>query len=105
MPYSGAGQVGYELFGMKAFFDGGWKILWMPPPFGTGDWELYNLIEDPGELVDLSDQHPERLVEDDFPVGRNTRRRTGYSTSHTLCQVYRNASNVTYTLYAMIRLA
>jgi arylsulfatase len=61
-PYSGADQVGYELFGMKAFFDGDWKILWMPPPFGIGDWQLYNLREDPGELVDLSDQHPERLV-------------------------------------------
>ena len=57
-----ASQVGYELFGMKAFFDGDWKILWMPPPFGTGDWQLYNLIEDPGELVDLSDQQSERLV-------------------------------------------
>jgi arylsulfatase A-like enzyme len=63
MPYSGADRVGYELFGMKAFFDGDWKILWMPPPFGTGDWQLYNLIVDPGELVDLSDQHPERLME------------------------------------------
>jgi arylsulfatase len=61
-PYSGAGQVGYELFGMKAFFDGDWKILWMPPPFGTGDWQLYNLREDPGEIVDLSDQHSEWLV-------------------------------------------
>jgi arylsulfatase A-like enzyme len=63
MPYPGADRVGYELFGMKAFFDGDWKILWMPPPFGTGDWQLYKLREDPGELVDLSDQHPERLVE------------------------------------------
>jgi arylsulfatase len=61
-PYSGAGQVGYELFGMKAFFDGDWKILSMPPPFGTGNWQLYNLREDPGEIVDLSDQHSERLV-------------------------------------------
>jgi arylsulfatase len=61
-PYVGADQVGYELFGMKAFFDGDWKILWMPPPFGTGDWQLYKLSEDPGELIDLSDQQPERLV-------------------------------------------
>jgi len=61
-PYSGAGQVGYELFGMKAFFDRDWKILWMPPPFGPGDWQLYNLKTDPGEIVDLSDQHSERLV-------------------------------------------
>ncbi len=62
MPYSGADRVGYELFGMKAFFDGDWKILLMPPPFGTGDWQLYNLREDSGEIVDLSDQHSERLV-------------------------------------------
>jgi arylsulfatase len=62
MPYTGAERVGYELFGMKAFFDGDWKILLMPPPFGTGDWQLYNLREDPGEIVDLSDQHSERLV-------------------------------------------
>jgi arylsulfatase len=61
-PYVGADQVGYELFGMKAFFDGDWKILWMPPPFGSGDWQLYKLSEDPGELIDLSDQQPERLV-------------------------------------------
>jgi arylsulfatase len=46
---------------MKAFFDGDWKILWMPPPFGPGDWQLYNLREDPGELVDLNEQHPEQL--------------------------------------------
>lgn len=61
-PYVGADQVGYELFGMKAFFDGDWKVLWMPPPFGSGDWQLYNLKTDPGELVDLSNQQPERLV-------------------------------------------
>jgi arylsulfatase A-like enzyme len=60
-PYPGASQVGYELFGMKAFFDGDWKILWMPPPFGTGEWELYNLREDPAELAALNSQYPERL--------------------------------------------
>jgi len=61
-PYVGADQVGYELFGMKAYFDGDWKILWMPPPFGSGDWQLYKLSEDPGELIDLGDQQPERLM-------------------------------------------
>jgi len=62
-PYAGASQVGYELFGMKAFFDGDWKILWMPPPFGPGDWQLYNLKDDPAEMVDLSDQDPSRRAE------------------------------------------
>jgi arylsulfatase A-like enzyme len=62
-PYEDASQVGYELFGMKAFFVGDWKILWMPPPFGPGEWELFNLKQDPGEIADLSTQHPERRRE------------------------------------------
>lgn len=62
-PYTGASQVGYELFGMKAFFDGDWKILWMPKPFGPGEWELFNLKQDPAELNDLGKQHPDKLKE------------------------------------------
>jgi arylsulfatase A-like enzyme len=62
-PYAGASQVGYELSGMKAFFNGDWKILWMPEPMGTGDWELFNLKEDPAELQDLSAEHPQKLKE------------------------------------------
>jgi arylsulfatase len=59
-PYTEAGKVGYELFGLKAFFDGDWKILWMPKPFGKGDWELFNLKHDPGELNDLSKLYRDR---------------------------------------------
>ena len=62
-PYAGANQVGYELFGLKAFFDGDWKILWMPPPFGSGEWELYDLSVDPAELNDLSAENPQKLKE------------------------------------------
>jgi arylsulfatase A-like enzyme len=54
-------QVGYELFGMKAFFDSPWKILWMPKPVGTGEWELFNIDQDPAEMKDLSKQHPDKL--------------------------------------------
>ena len=54
-------QVGYELFGMKAFFDSPWKILWMPKPLGTGEWELFNLTQDPAEMKDLSKQYPDKL--------------------------------------------
>jgi arylsulfatase A-like enzyme len=61
LPYKEASQVGYELFGLKAFFDGDWKILWMPPPFGPGEWELFNLKKDPAELTDLGAKHPEKL--------------------------------------------
>jgi arylsulfatase len=62
-PYVGASQVGYELFGMKAYFYGHWKVLWMPQPYGKGDWELFNIKEDPAELRDLSAEHPEKLEE------------------------------------------
>jgi arylsulfatase len=54
-------EVGYELFGMKAYIADGWKILSMQKPFGTGDWELYNLEQDPAELIDLSKKHPDKL--------------------------------------------
>jgi arylsulfatase A-like enzyme len=62
-PYAGASQVGYELFGMKAYFVGDWKILWMPQPFGPGEWELFDLKQDPGEMNDLGKQHPDKLKE------------------------------------------
>jgi arylsulfatase len=60
-PYAEASRVGYELFGLKAYFDGDWKILWMAPPFGSGEWELYNLKDDPAEMNDLGGEQPERL--------------------------------------------
>ena len=63
VPYAGASQVGYELFGSKAYFSGDWKILWMPQPFGKGEWELFNLQNDPAEMNDLSDQYPDKVRE------------------------------------------
>ncbi|MCP4382582.1 MAG: arylsulfatase [Hyphomicrobiales bacterium] len=57
------GDVGYELFGMKAYFDGRWKALWMPAPAGSGEWELYDLNQDPGELNNLGTKHPQKLQE------------------------------------------
>ena len=62
-PYAGANQVGYELFGLKAYFNGDWKVLWMPEPTGKGEWELFNLKEDPAELRDLSTENPQKLKE------------------------------------------
>jgi len=50
---------GWELFEMKAYIKGEWKILRLPPPFTDGNWALFNLTSDPGETTDLSDQHPE----------------------------------------------
>ena len=55
--------MGYELFEMKAYIQGDWKVLRMPQPFGNDQWGLYNLKEDPGELYDVSDQYPEKKAE------------------------------------------
>ncbi len=54
---------GYELFEMRAYFKNEWKILRLPVPFGSGEWELYNIKTDPGELSNLADQHPDKLNE------------------------------------------
>ncbi|UXX77882.1 arylsulfatase [Reichenbachiella carrageenanivorans] len=55
--------IGYELFEMKAYIEGDWKILRLVAPFGNGDWQLYNLAEDPSELNDLSATNPEKRME------------------------------------------
>jgi arylsulfatase len=51
--------VGYELFEMKAYIRGRWKLLRLPEPFGSGTWTLHDLEEDPGEIDDVSDDHPD----------------------------------------------
>jgi arylsulfatase len=50
--------IGYELFEMKAYVRGDWKLLRLPEPFGSGEWALYDLAQDPGEIHDVADDHP-----------------------------------------------
>ena len=54
--------LAWELFGNRALRQDRWKIRWQWKPFGTGDWELYDLISDPGERTNLSDRHPDKVV-------------------------------------------
>lgn len=53
--------TGWELFGCRAVRKGKWKALLLPEGRGKGDWELYDLVKDPGEIRDLADQEPEVL--------------------------------------------
>jgi arylsulfatase A-like enzyme len=53
----GAG-MGWELFERKAYIKGKWKVLRLPAPFSTGEWQLFDLEKDPGEANDLSQQFP-----------------------------------------------
>jgi arylsulfatase A-like enzyme len=53
--------TGWELFGRCAIRRGDWKALLIPPPEGPGQWQLYNLARDPGEVDDLAAAEPARL--------------------------------------------
>ncbi|RHZ66531.1 arylsulfatase [Aspergillus thermomutatus] len=52
---------GWETCGRAALRFGDWKIVYIPKPKGPERWQLYNLADDPGEVHDLADIHPERL--------------------------------------------
>ena len=55
--------IGWELFGRKALRKGDWKINNMNPPYGTAEWQLYNLADDPAESRNLAARHPDKLAE------------------------------------------
>lgn len=50
---------GWELFEMKAYRKNNWKLLRLPQPLGSGEWELYDIEKDPAETTDLSKEFPE----------------------------------------------
>jgi len=53
-------ELGWSAYGMDAYRKGDWKVLRLPEPYGIGDWQLYDLATDPGELHDLSSEFPDR---------------------------------------------
>lgn len=55
--------LGWELFGQRALRKGKWKIIWIIKPQGKGDWELFDLSQDPSETQDLSKKYPVKLKE------------------------------------------
>ena len=55
--------MGWELFGNRAIRQGNWKLRWQWRPFGSGEWELFNLADDPGERVDLAADKPDKMDE------------------------------------------
>ncbi|MEM8493608.1 MAG: arylsulfatase [Pseudomonadota bacterium] len=52
-----ARAVAMEIYGGKVVFEGRWKLMWAWPPFGEGEWKLYDIEKDPGETQDLSAQN------------------------------------------------
>ena len=59
---SGDDYLAWEIFGNRALRQGDWKLRWQYKPFGTGDWELYDLSTDPSERRNLSGKEPEKVV-------------------------------------------
>ena len=55
--------VAWELNDSRAVRKGDWKIILIPGRFGTGDWELFNIKNDPAERNDLSEAEPEKRNE------------------------------------------
>ncbi|KAH8652180.1 alkaline-phosphatase-like protein [Xylariales sp. PMI_506] len=55
--------TGFEICGSGALRRGNWKITFVPAPKGPQKWELFNLKDDPGEVRDLSEEHPKLLEE------------------------------------------
>jgi arylsulfatase len=59
-PRSEKDYMAWEVFGNRAVRQGDWKLRWQYKPFGTEQWELFNLAEDPVERHDLAAQQPEK---------------------------------------------
>ena len=64
--------MGWELFGRRAIRKGDWKIIWEPAgipwepretDISVDKWRLYNIGEDPAELIDISSDQPLKLKE------------------------------------------
>ena len=64
--YGDQDVTGWELFGGSALRRGKWKITYVqkmdfgraPGQWGPGNWQLFDIVHDPGETLDLSRQHP-----------------------------------------------
>lgn len=56
--------IGWELFGNRALRQGDWKVRSLVKGAGgTGEWQLFNLKDDPAELRDLSASEPAKRKE------------------------------------------
>ena len=60
---SDAREFGWSAYGMDAFRRGHWKALRLPKPYGSGEWQLYDLAADLGEMHDLSSEFPDIVSE------------------------------------------
>ncbi len=53
--------IGGEMQNGKWMRQGNMKAASVAPPFGSGEWALYDVEKDPGETRDLAQEQPEVL--------------------------------------------
>jgi arylsulfatase len=51
--------LAWEFFDWNAVRTARWKATWIREPFGSGDWQLFDMAVDPGESNDVAAQHPQ----------------------------------------------
>ena len=50
--------TGFEVAGSGALRKGRYKITYVPLPHGPQRWELFDILQDPGETKDISEENP-----------------------------------------------
>ena len=60
---TGKDYMAWEVFGNRAVRQGDWKLRWQYKPYGTEQWELFNVVKDVAERHDLASQNPEKVKE------------------------------------------
>jgi arylsulfatase len=56
-------SIGWELYGNRALIKDRWKVVLIWPPAGNGEWQLFDVVSDPFEKINLADEYPEKLDE------------------------------------------
>jgi arylsulfatase len=59
--YGGDEFVGGEMAGGRWMRQGNYKAVLVPKPYGTGDWQLFGVVADPGEAKDVAKEMPTKL--------------------------------------------
>ncbi|WP_207539537.1 arylsulfatase [Sabulicella rubraurantiaca] len=55
--------LSFEMFECRTVMKDGWKLIFVPPPYGENEWHLYNLRTDPREMDNLAEQEPAKFKE------------------------------------------
>ena len=61
-PYGANEYIAGETYGRRYVRQGNWKAILQGQPYGTNEWQLYDLSNDLGEQVDLADEEVDRLA-------------------------------------------